>query len=663
MSTTDQNTDLYTQQANSDALDLVVNAVEKCERDYHDEFIRKVEKRYLAYRGLLQDSDRGQQDADPTEDWRSQITTPYVLNTCEGMLATMLEPRPRFDVQPRPQPDEPIEEVIKRISSTEAIEDTLTYAFDRDEFPSKQRPFMQQDMIAGMSVLKTYWRTEKRNVTKLAAESLAIKDGFGQTYDHVTVYTESEQEPTLIWDDACCEVVDVRDFFWPGVSPTQAKAEYLIHRTWETFPSLKRKSGDGFYDYENVDELKNETSALSSSATTSDSTAREQRLRHMDRRQNLVEVLEYWTPERVITIANRQVVLKDRPNPLWMGRMPFVICAGMPDAFQIQGLSVVEALAQLQEMLWTLQNQRLDAVRMMANVITLVRADVDDLESMIWEPGAQWLVEDPGQVTPLQINPEAAQITLEAEGLIKGDLQNIMGGLPMNSGVNSDNVDQQTATGVSIITTIAQRLIQARKQHYLWAYAQVAKHFLLLYQQFMREERVVKILGQTGAESYRSITPVEIQGDFDVTIDVTADSLMRQERRAEAQSLYQIAAQTQPIAAQSGTPYNLKTFMEKVLDSYNITDKERYFLPKPAAPTGPPPSGPGPPGPPGQPGQPGQSIQGIQGPPGDQGPAGVTSQFAAGPSSPSNVDSMSPEAAMQRMMAMSGGANNAPRGI
>ena len=55
----------------------------------------------------------------------------------------------------------------------------------------------------------------------------------------------------------------------------------------------------------------------------------------------------------------------------------------------------------------------------------------------------------------------------------------------MTSGADSQTIDQQTATGVSIITTIAQRIIQARKQHYLWAYAQLGKDFLLLYQQFL----------------------------------------------------------------------------------------------------------------------------------------------------------------------------------
>src|SRR4029077_4796784 len=175
--------------------------------------------------------------------------------------------------------------------------------------------------------------------------------------------------------------------------------------------------------------------------------------------------------------------------------------------------------------------------------ITIIRSDVDDPEAFEWAPNAQWFVEDPAQVETLKIDPTVASITLQAEALLKGDLQNIMGGLTLNSGPDSQTVDQSTATGVSIITTIAQRIIQARKQHYLWAYSQLGKDFLMLYQQFLRDERTIPILGQQGAGAYHRISPLDLQGDYEITIDVTSDSLLRQERRAESNSLLQIALQ------------------------------------------------------------------------------------------------------------------------
>ena len=306
-------------------------------------------------------------------------------------------------------------------------------------------------------------------------------------------------------------------------------------------------------------------------------------------------------------------------------------------------------------MMWTLQNQRLDVVRMLANVITLIRSDVDDPDAFEWAPEAQWFVEDPGQVSTLPIDPTVANITIQAEELIKGDLQNIMGGLPMASGADTgSSVDHQTATGMSIITTIAQRIIQARKQHYLWSYATLGKHYLLLYQQFLRDDRIVKVLGPHGAATYKEVSPLDVQGDFDVNIDVTSDSLMRQERRAEANALMQMAGSLAPVMAQSGAPLNLKAFMEKALDSYDVMDKERYFMPPQvgAATVGGPPGLTAPPG--------GPPALGAA-PNGGGPPAGVTNvPAAAGPQSPSNVSTLSPEGAMSRLMAMRGGSNNAP---
>ena len=635
-------TDLYTQEKTAGPVELVVKAVERAERDYHDAFIQKVEARYAAYRGL---SDQPQSSSSSDEeDWHSEVTTPYVLQTCEGMLATMLEPNPRFNVQPRPKPDEPLDEILRRIVEVDAIEDLIRYAMERDHFAERQRDFMQQDMIAGISVLKDYWTTEHRDITQLVPEQIDIEDEYGNVVESITTHKEEVTKGAIYRDDACCEVVDVRDFFWPGQAPNVDKAEWLVHRTWETLASLKRKEKDGYL--RNVSKLQE----AETSQKNSEITKREMRLRNLDRTQYLHEVLEYWTPERVITVGDRTVLLRDRPNPLWNGRSPFIVCASMPDAFQIPGFSVVEALAQLQEMLWTLQNQRLDVVRMLANLITLIRSDVDDPEAFEWAPNAQWFVEDPGQVATLDVNPQAATITIQAEEMLKGDLQNIMGGLPYASGADSTTIDQQTATGVSIITTIAQRIIQARKQHYLWAFAKLGKNFLLLYQQFLRDDRVVKVLGVNGAAAYKQVSPLDIQGDFDVMIDVTSDSLMRQERRAEANSLLQIAGTLAPIMAQLGTPLNMKAFMDKTLDAYDILDKERYYLPPQAAPAA------------------AMSLQGQQqnggqptGPPALPSPTnGLTNvPAAAGPTSPSNVNSLSPEAAMQRLMATRGGPANA----
>jgi hypothetical protein len=114
-------TDLYDRSETRDAVGLVVKAVEDCERRYHDAFVDRVERRYNAYRGL---SELDGSDDPDDEDWHSDVTTPYVMQTCEGMLATMLEPSPRFNVQPRPKPDEALDEILGRLKSVDAVSDT-----------------------------------------------------------------------------------------------------------------------------------------------------------------------------------------------------------------------------------------------------------------------------------------------------------------------------------------------------------------------------------------------------------------------------------------------------------------------------------------------------------------------------------------------------------
>ena len=627
----DKNRDLYDDSVQDDAVKLVVKAVEDCERGYQDTFVERVEHRYAAYRAL---SEQRPGEGESDEDWHSNVTTPYVLHTCEGMIATMLEPKPRFEVKPRPLPEEQLDAITARMQVSHVLEDTLAYALERDGFAGKQRDFMQQDLIAGITVMKDYWMTEKRAVKQLTSETTVIYDSEGSEVDRIDSYVEGELPEVLVRDDACSEVRDVRDFFWPTAAPNVEKAEYLIDRTWMTYSALKRKEKEGYY--KDVEKLRETRTAPQADQITK----REQKLRGIDRTKNLVEVLEYWTPERVVTVGNRTVLLADRPNPFWNGRMPFVVCSSMPDAFQIPGISVVEALAQMQEMLWTLQNQRIDVLRMLANLITLVRSDVDDPDAFIWGPNEQWFVEDVGQVQTLPIDPSAATITLEAEQLLKGDIQNILGGLPYGSGSDSGGgIDQETATGISIITSIAQRLIQARKQHYLWAYAKLGKHFLQLYQQFLRDDRIVKITGSVGGATWKSVSPLDLQGDFDVTIDVTSDSLLRQERRAEAQTLLQAMAGVAQIAAVSGTPINMKAPIENMLEAYDVADKEKFFLSQSPPGMG---AGPTPPG-----------MSPL--PEGNGQPQGITNpQAAAGPMSPSSPDTMSPEASMARLMAQRG---------
>ena len=554
-----------------DALTLVTQAINRAE-DFHNSWIEKVERRYKAYRGVTSTTTT-------TPAWRSKLTTPYLLQICEGMLATMMDPKPTWDVQPRPLPGESLEEVSARGQSARVAKAALQWAMDADDFHLKQRPFMQQDLIAGATVAKVVWAYEARELTRLKAVEVEVSDAYGEVRDRFT-QGEEEESMTVLRDGPSLIIRDVRDFFWPESAKSVQDAAWVIDRTHVTFDELKAKKDAGLYRF-NEEDFKNEPGGGQSQAQSE----REQELWSKNRAAGLIEVLEYWTDDRLITVAGRKAVVADVPNPFRIKRKPFVMCSALPDAFQMVGISVVESLAQAQEYLWTLQNQRLDALRLLTNVITIIRSDVDDVDSFEFYPGAQWIVEDPGQVSQLEIDPTAAQITLEAETLLKGDLQNMMGGLPMAGGVSSGSIDQETATGMSIITSIAQKLIQARKQQYAWAWSQIGELFLGMMGQMLREERIISQVGPQGKQQLMAIHPLDLQGEFDVAINVMDESTVRQERRSEAMALVNLLVPLQMLGV------NPKPAIEMMLESYGIQDTERFFTAPAGAPGQPPAAG------------------------------------------------------------------------
>lgn len=555
--------------AYEDELSMVLAAVESAE-PFHKNWTNQIERRYKAYRGIAE-----QRQAE-TQKWRSQLTTPYILQVVEGMLATLLDAKPKWEVMPKPLPGDEIQELLGRQQSSKVASAALQWAMDEDGFALKQRPFMQQDLIAGMTIGKVVWAYETREMTRLVPIEVEVSDDFGVLKDR---YTDQEEETrhVCLRDGPSMIVRDVRDFFWPAQAKGLDDAAWVIDRSWESWDTLKAKEDAGLF--KNVDELK-EAKNDSGHYDLSD---REQLLWGHERNKDLIEVLEYWTDERVVTVGARKVVLASRDNPLRIKRKPFVVCSAMPDAFQVPGISVVESLAQIQEYLWTVQNQRLDALRLLTNVITLIRSDVDDPDSFEFFPGAQWIVEDPGQVSQLEIDPAAAQITLEAESLMKGDLQNIMGGLAFAGGTESGlSAAQNTATGMSIVTSIAQRIIQARKQHYMWSYSKVGEMFLGMMGQMLREERIIPSIGQGGANQLTVVHPLQLQGEFDVNVNVMDESTVRQEKMSEAMALVNLAGQLGgPMAG-----LVMRPFIERVLEAQGITDMERYFAPQQGAPPG-----------------------------------------------------------------------------
>lgn len=641
---------------NQEAFDRALKQYNEA-KNSHSSFVSKVEDRYKAYRGIY---DKLREAAD----WTPKLTPPYIQHIVETNLASLVDDKFRYKVRPLPSVEimsDPDAQAQAKLG-VEAHQALMDWQIVQDRFSALQRPFCLQNGIAGMSVAKTYWREEKRTKRRLKPVEEPVTDDNGvpildQATGRPLTITRLQEETytATVYDGPTTEVVDVRDFLWHEAAPSLSKARYVCHRTWLTPEEVKEELAAGRYGESRGGwSEKDILEVLGKGSEAKDQfVTREQELFEVDRTKDHVEVVEVWdhVEKKVSTILNGAALLSHKPFPFWHGSDPFTVCTTQPDLFRIPGISQVEKISELQKMLWTLQNQRLANLELINNAIFLFNYDTDDIDLYEFEPGARWPLEDPTQVQMWSPNVIPAEVSLGAEALLKGDLQNLAGGFPFSSGTDSQNVDQKTATGAAIISNIAQRSVNLAKQQLNLAWEDVGDQRLELNQQFIRRETAVPITGEDDETTYLAVLPHILQGDFKFVMEPVTDEMMKQEEQAAATSLMTLAMQLYPItlaAAQAGVgrPLNLEPFIEDMLKAYGKEEVEKYF-----ASAGPPP----------------QALQQGGGPgvgtpaAPDQQTMGITGEGSIDPSvSPSAMVSQSPVTALQRAAAMTGGGQSVP---
>jgi hypothetical protein len=611
---------------------------------HHGAFVKHYERGERAYRGVLS-------AASEAAKWRHKYHPPYAFNLIETIVSNTVEQNLRINFRPAPHYEMTPQEAYDLCAKTEDIEDLIRHEHRVDDMDAKQRPLYLTASIGGRGVLKSYWNYTTGAVKRQGVKMEAVDDGLGGSISVPTIQEITEEG--VLRDHSTTEVVDPRDFVVHesarSLDPwSPGGAQYCFHRCWYSFEQLKTLEASGFLS--NVDELKD-----AKDQSQSEYRDRGSEVFKENRQKDLIEVLEYWKFEDGQVwrayVGNRKVLLRQlESNPFWHGSFPFTVCSSMPQPFTTVGMSDIELIAELQEMLWELGNHRLDNTELIANAIFLIRSDVQDPDAFEFYPGARWPVEDPAQVQSLAPPYQLIDSTLNAEGLIKGDLQTVTSAAPFAGGADSQTVDNKTATGASIVMNAAQQRLTSKKWESQQALKREAWMRLKNIQQFATGDKLVHILGKDGAVAFKSIDVLDIQGEYIAELEPMSDAQMRQEKQAEAMQLGQVLMAWAPLAAAAGAPLSVEEIIKWVFRRWDIDDSDRFFS---AAP------------------QP--QVAGQQQPGGQQGPGGppagpnlgVTASSATDASSPSAAGGISgsPVQALARALAMSGGIANDVRGL
>ena len=622
---------------------------------YHAEIMRKVDRRSNAYHAIL-DIQR-EAAARLKDSWQSQLYPPYVMHIVDSTLASMVESNLRFKIRPRVTPamGRDPELARKAREGAEAHQALSDWQMRQSKFTRIQRPFLLQNAIAGITVAKTRWSEQLERRRQMEAVEKPLLDEFddpiidyatGQPMTYVDLQETVRTE--VVYDGPITEVIDVHDFRWMKSARDMTSSRYIGHRFRISFDELEEGFKDGGpygpqrggWSWQKVKKELGETREMKDSYGT--------RWGHKGESRHDEGLLELWEvydqfKKCVVTMigANNGILLAYSDEmPFHHEQPPFVVCTTQPDLFEFVGISQVEKVQALQEMLWRMMNQRVDNVQLLNNAIVMYRPDLHDADALPFEPGAMWPMEDPEQVKMWSPDPIPAEISLGSEALLKGDMQNLASTFPFSSGAESQTVDQKTATGASIVSALAQRSIDMAKQPVYDSLQDIGQQRLILTQQFTREPTFAVVLGLDDQDEIMEILPDVLTGDYEFVQEPIPDALMVQQEQAKMQAAVQVITQAMPVISQlaamgMASMINFDALMQDYLKALGIEDPVRYFLSR--------------------------SPQGAVGGAGAGGGGGAPEQQAlgitAGPGGQEPGSQMmdSPATNMQRALAMGGG--------
>lgn len=606
----------------------------------HTYFVNIYEKRERAYRGVKQRAAK--------EKWQHNLRPPYAFNLLETVIASQIDQGLTFEARPSPHSEISKNEAQLMLAQVEDVEDLVRHEHRIDKMDRKQRPLFLTDGIGGIGVGKTYWNYVPGLTHRQGVQHTPIYGPNGEVLYVEPTIVQIEEEGALR-DHSTTEVVDPRDFIWHesarDLDPrAPGGAQHLTHRCWYSFEQLKALERMGFV--QNVDDVK-ESQDFSDQYQD-----RETEVFNVNRTKDLIEVLEHWWFEDgkiyYAWVGNRKTLLVDKTdNPFWHGQYPFFIVNSMPQPFSMRGTSTIELIQDLQEILWELQNQRLDNVELINNAIMLIRSDVDDPDAWEHYPGARWEVDSVDQVKSLEPPYQVATVSIDAENLIKGDLQTVTSAVPFAGGADSGTQTTSTATGASIVMNAAQQQLAMRKYQAQMGLQDEANQRLQNCQQFYDGKKLVHVLGPEGATTFKEIPIIAIQGQYLLELTPMSESQMRQERRAEASQFAQLMMGFAPLAAAAGKPLDVEAIIKWFAKQWKIDYPEQFFSATAASLGAAQALGPG--GPPGPPG--------AAAPPGGGPNMGVTAETAVDASKPSATGGMSMSGMqfLQRARALAGG--------
>jgi hypothetical protein len=437
----------------------------------------------------------------------SKVFVPISYSFVETILPRMLSTSPKMNYHPQEEQD---------ISKAEIASHLFSYWWDKTNAYIEVHDWVKNALIYGTGILKTKWHskitTKKYNV-----------NGEAVTEDYFE-YKDPKIES--------CNIYDV--FYDPSATSTN-NIKWVVHRIYtdintlmdedKALKALKNKlSEEGLgIEAENLDMYENLPALKSKLAKdkTERSTYNESRRKsaggssYQGSGANEVMLYEYHAENGdIITIAPEQeYIIRHQKKPYWHGRLNFIFLNDTKVINEVYGKGEIEPIEKPQHALNTVVNQVIDTANYQLNFMWKAKDTVEDSE-LVTMQGNIVHVQDMSDVDVIRPEIGTGQTAFQMIAYLKETMQEALG---INDYIKGQTSPDATLGEVEIKTEQANyRIKQKIKLFEEQGLRKLGEIILALYQQFMSQEKVIRIVGETGVK-YQRVSPEDIMGRFDVT--------------------------------------------------------------------------------------------------------------------------------------------------
>lgn len=481
-----------------------------------------------------------------------------------GIIIPSQETQPIIRAIPQEEQDQARQNVVENVVNFDLRKARIRY---------KAAIWLRNLHMFGVAPVYPYWRYQVK--TRLIRPPIDIQDPItGQWFR----YGLGDLEPidTVLFNGPDFDVGDIEDFFPDPAAMefTNDGMRWVVRRYYRSYNTLALdvSSNPEMWDQEVFSLLKPDEPPP---VRYDDDSFEQEIIRYhqwpidINRTSNaakgVVEIIEWMSADRIISIANRRLPIRNVDNPYWHGQIPCIVATRLPKTNYPWGKGLLEPIEKTIAHLNAMRNARLDTINLNINPPWKIQKGmVPDKTQLKTLPNSYIEVLNMKGLEKVEIPDYTASSYIE-EDRMRQDVESATNQTGIAETLAASPNVRSASQQFGIMDIIAERTQMDVDDFAVTGLEPLAYHFFSLRQQFQTTETTIRIAGEDGY-LYPVVSPTDLIGAYDFHLVASAKTLPK---AIEAQQKLQFLSGLAPMFV------GFEDLMLKLI--YQFTKELGYF--------------------------------------------------------------------------------------